>query len=198
MGLPDSTPFQVRLDFGSGSLTPFTGSFVRRLSEMADAYEDQIAVRRILAAGDDPVVYTGYDADVPRQPGHLTFRTTVMSPGTVGTEFFMTKGHHHIRDSAELYLGMSGEGIMLMETRAGDFADGRLVPSAAVYVPPGWAHRTVNTGNTPLIFLAVYLGDAGHDYASIERSGFSRRVYRGPAGPELRPPRRTAPGRAAG
>jgi glucose-6-phosphate isomerase len=198
MKLPGSTPFQVMLDFDTGSLTPFTGSFVRRLSEMADAYEDQPAVRSVLACGDDPVVYTGYDADVPSQPGHLLFRTTIISPGTVGSEFFMTKGHHHLRDSAELYLGMSGEGIMLMETRDGDFAESRLVPTASVYVPPGWAHRTVNTGNTPLVFLAVYPGDAGHDYESVKRSGFSRRVYRGPGGPELRSARQTAPGRAPG
>jgi glucose-6-phosphate isomerase, archaeal len=197
MRLPGSTPFQVMLDFDSGSLTPFTGSFARRLSEMAGAYEDQEAVRRLLASGDDPVIYTGYDADVPSLPDHLLFRTTIISPGTVGSEFFMTKGHHHVRDTAELYLGMSGEGIMLMQTRNGDFAESRLMPSASVYVPPGWAHRTVNTGNTPLAFLAVYPGDAGHDYESVERSGFSRRVYRGPGGPELRPVQQTVSGRAA-
>jgi glucose-6-phosphate isomerase, archaeal len=193
--MPDSVPFRVMLDFDSGSLTPFTGSFVRRLSEMADAYEDQEAVRSLLASGDDPVVYVGYDGDVPSQPGHLLFRTTIISPGTVGSEYFMTRGHHHVRDSAEFYLGMSGEGIMLMQSRDGNFADSRLVPSASVYVPPGWAHRTVNTSTTPLVFLAVYAGDAGHDYDSVERSGFSRRVYRGLGGPELRP---AGPRRAAG
>ena len=186
-GLPGSVPFRVMLDFDSGSLTPFSASFVRRLSDMAAAYEDQAAVGRILASGDDPVIYAGYDGDVPQEPGHLLFRTTIIGPGTVGAEFFMTKGHHHSRDSAELYLGMSGEGTMLMETRDGDFADARLVPSATVYVPPGWAHRTVNTGDTPLAFLAVYLGDAGHDYESVERSGFPVRVHRGAEGPELRP-----------
>jgi glucose-6-phosphate isomerase, archaeal len=76
---------------------------------------------------------------------------------------------------------------MIMETRAGDFASAQLVPSATVYVPPGWAHRTVNTADTPLVFLATYPGDAGHDYESIERRGFSRRVHRGDGGHELRP-----------
>jgi glucose-6-phosphate isomerase, archaeal len=113
------------------------------------------------------------------------FRTTIIAPGTVGAEYYMTKGHHHLRDSAEYYLGMAGEGVMVMESRDGDFETARLVPSASVYVPPGWAHRTVNTGEVPLAFLAVYSGDAGHDYESVERTGFSRRVYRGPGGPAV-------------
>lgn len=181
-----SRPFRVILDFDTGALTPFTGSFARRLSEMADAWADQGEVARLLAAGQDPVIYTGYDADVPHDAGHLPFRTTIISPGTVGGEYFMTKGHHHCRDTAEVYVGMSGTGLMIMETRGGEFASAALEPCASVYVPPGWAHRTVNTGGVSLVFLAAYPGDAGHDYAAIERSGFSRRVFRGPSGPELR------------
>ena len=198
MALPGFRPFRVMIDFDSGLLIPTGAPFVRRLSEMADAFEDETAVDSMLASGDDPIIYTGYDGDVPLEPGHLQFRSTVISPGTVGSEFFMTKGHHHVRDSAELYLGMSGEGTMLMETRDGDFAAERLLPSELVYVPPGWAHRTVNTGSRPLVFLAVYFGDAGHDYRSIERSGFSRRLYRGSRGPELRAARSTPPGAVAG
>jgi glucose-6-phosphate isomerase, archaeal len=152
---------------------------------MADAYQDKAAVSSLLA-DDDPVIYTGFDADVPFEAGHLVFRTTIISAGTVGSEFFMTKGHHHNRDSAELYVGMSGEGIMVMESRSGEFAHERLMPSTAVYVPPGWAHRTANTGSGPLSFLSVYFGDAGHDYESIERSGFSKRVHCGETGPEIR------------
>jgi glucose-6-phosphate isomerase len=184
--LAASRPFQVRLDFSTGSLTPCSRSFVRRLSDMASAYEDQEAVKRMLASGNDPVIYQSYSADVPHEPGHLAFLTTIITPGTVGSEFFMTKGHHHYRDSAELYMGMFGEGIMVMESREGEFADQELVPSTSVYVPPGWAHRTVNTGSGPLAFLAAYFGDAGHDYDSVERTGFSRRVHHGDQGPQLR------------
>ncbi|MFW6181989.1 MAG: glucose-6-phosphate isomerase family protein, partial [Spirochaetota bacterium] len=40
-----------------------------------------------------------------------------------------------------------------------------------------WAHRSINTGhNEPLISLAVYPGDAGHDYGSIETAGFKHVV----------------------
>jgi len=180
-------PFTVMLDFGTGSLTPYTASFERRLSDMAGAYEDQDAVAALLSAGQDPVIYSGYDADVPHAADHLPFRTTIIRPGVIGSEFFMTKGHHHRRDTAEVYVGMSGSGLMVMETRAGDFAWAELLPSATVYVPPGWAHRTVNTGDAPLVFLATYPGDAGHDYESIERRGFSRRVHRRDGGYELLP-----------
>ena len=184
--LAASRPFQVVLDFTTGSLTPFSGSSVRRLSDMASAYEDQEAVERMLAGGDDPVIYKSYFADVRRELGHLAFLTTIITPGTVGSEFFMTKGHHHYRDSAELYVGMSGEGIMIMESHEGEFAYQELVPSTSVYVPPGWAHRTVNTGSGPLAFLAAYFSDAGHDYGSVERTGFSRRVHHSDQGPQLR------------
>lgn len=180
-------PFRVMLDFGTGALTPFSGSFERRLSDMAGAYEDQEAVSEVLSAGRDPVIYSGYDAEVPHAAGHLPFRTTIIRPGVIGAEFFMTKGHHHQRDAAEVYVGMSGSGLMIMETWGGEFALAELLPSAAVYVPPGWAHRTVNTTDTPLVFLAVYPGDAGHDYESIEQRGFSRRVHRGDGGYELLP-----------
>jgi glucose-6-phosphate isomerase, archaeal len=174
-------PFLVMLDFPTGGLTPSSASLVRRLSDMADAYQDRAAVQATLGSGDDPVIYTAFDADVPAEPGQLLFRTTIISPGTVGSEFYMTRGHHHIRDSAELYLGMSGEGIMVMESRDGEFETRPLGPSGAVYVPPGWAHRTVNTGNEPLVFLATWFGDAGHDY----QAEFSWRVHRGDDGPEI-------------
>jgi len=161
---------------------------VRVLSDMASAFEDQAAVASILAGGDDPVIYRSFYPDVPNEPDHLAFLTTTISAGSVGSEFFMTRGHHHHRDSAELYVGLSGEGIMIMESRQGDSSQQELVPSVAVYVPPGWAHRTVNTGNVPLTFLAAYYGDAGHDYGSMESTGgFSIRVYRGDDGPRLRP-----------
>jgi glucose-6-phosphate isomerase, archaeal len=174
------------LDFDSGSLVPAAAGFSRRLSDMIGAYADQEAARSLLAHADDPVIYTGYDASVPPEAGHLTFRTTIIMPGTIGSEYFMTKGHHHVRDSAEFYLGMSGAGLMLMQSRAGEFAQQKLEPRASVYVPPGWAHRTVNVGDEPLVFLAVYFGDAGHDYESVADVGFGWRVFRGADGPELR------------
>ncbi len=180
-------PFAVTLDFDSGSLAP-SREVVRKLSDMARFFEDQESVERLLRSGDDPVIYESHHADVPERPGNLAFLTTTIAPGTVGTEFYMTRGHHHVQDSGEVYLGMSGEGLMVMESRDGELVCEALAPSLSVYVPPGWAHRTVNTGPAPLVFFAAYFAGAGHDYSMVENQGFSRRVHRGPSGPELRPP----------
>jgi glucose-6-phosphate isomerase, archaeal len=179
------TPFSAALDFRSGDLTPSTSTLVRRLSEMRTAYADDAAAGRLIADGGDPVVYRGYDAPVPEEPGHLVYRTTIIAPGRVGDEYFMTKGHHHVRDSAEFYLGMAGTGLMVLQDRSGEVKVENLTPALSVYVPPGWAHRTVNTGDDDLIFLAVYFGDAGHDYASIEENGFAVRVVATSAGAEV-------------
>jgi len=179
------TPFSATLDFKSGYLTPHEATLTRRLSEMPGAYADAEAARELISDAGDPVVYRAFDAPVPEERDHLVYRTTIISPGRVGAEYFMTKGHHHERDSAEFYLGMAGTGLMVLQDRTGDLRVEKLTPDVSVYVPPGWAHRTVNTGDDDLVFLAVYLGDAGHDYASIERDGFTARGFATGDGPEV-------------
>ena len=123
----------------------------------------------------------------PSRPGHLAHLTTIILPGVVGDEYYMTRGHYHLKDSAEVYLGMAGTGLMVMQARDGRFQVEELVKNKTVYVPPGWAHRTVNTGAQELIFLAVYFSDAGHDYRSIEEQGFAARVLARSNGPEVVP-----------
>jgi glucose-6-phosphate isomerase len=53
------------------------------------------------------------------------------------------------------------------------------------YVPGGWAHRSANTGDQPLIFFAAYIGDAGHDYATVLERGFPILAVQGAGGPEV-------------
>jgi glucose-6-phosphate isomerase len=112
-----------------------------------------------------------------QEPSDLTYAITVIQPGKVGDEFFMTKGHFHRKaDSGELYLGLAGSGILLMQDRLGSVTTESLAEGHAVYIPPGVAHRTVNVGKGELAFLAVYSPQAGHDYESIVRRGFTKRV----------------------
>ena len=65
---------------------------------------------------------------------------------------------------------------MLMELESGEHTLEEMYPGRTVYVPGYYAHRSINTGKEPLISLAVYPGDAGHDYGAIETSGFKHLV----------------------
>ncbi|MCW2954363.1 MAG: glucose-6-phosphate isomerase [Conexibacter sp.] len=169
-----SKPISLVVD-ERGELRPATSTIERRLSHMRGMYADAEAERAALAQ-DDALVYEVYQYDMPEFVGELVVCTTVLHPGKVGDEFFMTKGHfHEQRDRAEVYYGLSGEGRLLL-AKDDEFADVPMGASTVAYVPPYWAHRTVNTGDEPLVFLAVYPGDAGHDYGTIETDGFPQLV----------------------
>lgn len=179
---PAVKPFALRLALDSGKLEPYTSRIERRTSAMLGAYADASALQALIDAG-DPVVYEVEQRDVPEEEGQLVCCTTVLNPGTVGDEYFMTKGHYHrVRDTSEIYLGLSGHGHLLLQVD-GETSELPVEPGTVAYVPPGWAHRTVNTGDEPFVFFAVYPAHAGHDYAAIEAAGFARRVLRTPTGP---------------
>lgn len=64
----------------------------------------------------------------------------------------MTKGHFHTDlMTAEIYYTLSGTGYMMLENKEGDWRALPLAAGQAVYVPRGYAHRTINSGNDPLI-----------------------------------------------
>jgi len=174
---PDLTdlPFGLVVD-ERGQLKPATTTIERRLSQMAGMYADRDAEQTALAGGEDPLVYEVHQYDVAEYAGELMVCTTILHPGKVGDEFFMTKGHfHEVRDRAEIYFGLQGEGQLVL-ARDGAAEAVPMSPGVVAYVPPHWAHRTVNTGREPFVFLAVYPGDAGHDYGTIETEGFPQRV----------------------
>jgi len=180
-------PFALALELESGGLEPHTTHIVRRASDLRGAFLDAGACERLVGERGDPVVYEVLQYDVPEEVGQLICCTTVISPGAVGGECFMTKGHYHsVRDTGEVYLGLSGTGYLLLMTEDGASAATPMRRGTVAYVPPRWAHRTVNTGEDPFIFFAVYPGQAGHDYGSIEQTGFAQRVFASPEGPQLR------------
>jgi glucose-6-phosphate isomerase, archaeal len=137
----------------------------RRLSDLRGCFADPLAYEAALARG-NPVVYSVASVEPATGPGDLHYGLGVVQPGRVGEEYFLTRGHlHHWREAAEIYLGLSGDGLMLLECeRTGG---SRIVPlhaGHAVYVPGHTAHRTINTGDTPLAYIGVYPAAAGHDY----------------------------------
>jgi glucose-6-phosphate isomerase len=147
----------------------------RRLSAMKDMFNDADAVNAQLAT-EDVLLYEFYDMGVPETAGDVAYGTSIVYPGKVGDEYFMTKGHFHtILDTAEIYFCLSGQGYMLMENPEGDVQWAEFVPGQAVYVPRRYAHRSINTSGTePLITFFAFPGNAGHDYGTIEEKGFRK------------------------
>ena len=135
-------------------------------SDMTGIYEGEV----------DPesVIYEVYELD---SIGSIRLAITKLMPGKVGDEFYMTKGHFHIDpQSGEVYFGLKGRGLLIMQTKDGETGEIELEPGTIACIPPGWAHRSVNTGDTEFVFLAAFPREAGHDYASIETEGFLKRV----------------------
>jgi glucose-6-phosphate isomerase, archaeal len=149
----------------------------RRLSDLEGIYSDAQAYQKTLALG-NPVVYSVSSLEPGHGAGDLHYGLGVIQPGRVGQEFFMTKGHlHEWREAAEVYIGLSGAGLMLLEHESG--GELRAVPFGAnsvVYVPGFTAHRTVNVGGEPLKYIGVYPSRAGHDYAAIAQNNFRQMV----------------------
>ena len=154
----------------------FNNHIERRLSSMQNKFSDQEAFRLMVEMG-DPVIYEVYEDPRPEVVGELASGLSIVHPGRVGREYFMTKGHYHqVRDTAEIYYCLQGRGFLLMENEAGDTAVEEFSPGNVVYVAPRWAHRSINTGEQDLITFFVYPGHAGHDYAAIDARGFRKRL----------------------
>ena len=169
------TSFLVDFDFKSG-LSKTAETTKRNLSQMKDMFLDVAAAEKILETH-DPLIYEFHELGCPERAGDLAFGTTIIYPGKVGEEYFMTKGHFHtIVDTAEVYYTLDGEGYMVMENPEGDTIEMPLSPTQAIYVPRRYAHRTVNTGTKPLILFYTFAGDAGHDYGTIETTGYHKLI----------------------
>ncbi len=170
-------PWGVDIDLLDGVMAEPDRVLTRRASDMRGHYRDADALEALIATG-DPVHYEVFEKEVPLEYGQLMFCISKLYPGTVGDECFMTKGHYHtVAETAELYLCIRGQGYMMMKTPEGACAPEPMRRNRMVYVPPYWAHRSINTGNEPLISFCVYPAEAGHNYGDIEIEGFPKRVF---------------------
>lgn len=181
------SPFSIELDFQSGVLDPCNNIIQRHLSDMRGMYLDEAATEEAIEGG-DPLLYEVYQYDVPFETGHLLVVTSIIQPGKVGDECYMTKGHFHEKeDTAEVYVGLRGRGYLLLETNDGEFKALPVESGTVTYIPPYWAHRMVNTGQEEFIFFGVYPADAGHNYGEIEKRGFAKVVVEREGKPMLVP-----------
>ena len=145
----------------------------RRLADLRGCFADAAAYEAALAEG-NPVLYEVTAVEPATGDGQMHYGLGILYPGRVGREYNLTKGHlHEHRSAAEVYVGLKGEGAMLLEDE--HTGESRLVPlraNSVVYVPGHTAHRTVNTGAEPLVYLGIFPSNAGHDYGAIAERNF--------------------------
>lgn len=180
--IPPIEPFRITFDPSTAQVEPQGPVLTRRMSDLEGLFIDQDEWRR--RRDQDEVVYTVHSSPVPEISRELPQSITTIQPGDCGGEFFMTKGHQHPDPQGEIYLGLTGVGgLLLFDGREHRWVD--MEPGVIGYIPPGWAHRSVNVGDEPYRFLAVYPGSAGHDYGWVLQHGMGARARRGAGGVEL-------------
>lgn len=163
-------PETVTIDAMTGALSPATGHYAKHLADLEGLFQDATAWANAVAHGGNPLVYEVIE--YRKDGSDLFFGTTTMQPGRVGTEFYMTRGHFHSNPAmGEVYYTRRGEGLLLLENRGGESRHVPMRAGSCAFIPPGWAHRSVNTGDEPLVFVWVCNPAAGHDYAAILDKG---------------------------
>ena len=172
-----TTPFGFDLNSNNFIPSAYDNHIKRHLSKMAGQYIDDYAFQEQLKK-EDLLLYEVYEIRRPEIEGELLNGISIVHPGKIGDEYFMTKGHFHtVLETAEVYYCLNGHGYMVMETPEGVSAIEELLPGRVLYVPPRWAHRSVNVSpDEDLITFFVYPGHAGHDYGTIEEQGFRQLI----------------------
>ncbi len=167
----------VSIDWGTGVLAgDAVQSSAKRLGDIRHLFLDAQSAE---ALDPDTIVYrVQYWLPVAEgTAGGLFWGTTIISPGKVGDEYFMTQGHYHAhRDRAEIYTTIRGEGALLLMDESGVMRCEAMTPGSVHYIPGHTAHRVANTGAAELAFAGCWPSDAGHDYGTIREKGFSARL----------------------
>lgn len=62
-------------------------------------------------------------------------------------------------------------GFCCSKSRDGEIRTVEMRPGVCAFIPPDWAHRSINTGSEKLVFVWFCATDAGHDYGLIRERG---------------------------
>ncbi len=175
--LKEDYPFSVQFDFEKGEFSPYQKKAERKLSDLSMMFHAKEIVNREIEK-DNPLIYEIFYYGFLTSISDMALGVTRIHPGTVGGEYYMTKGHYHeAHDQPEIYFCVKGDGYLLLETRKGEFRVEKWTRGTISHIPPMWAHRVVNIGNEPLVFVASYHLAAGHEYEPIVNRGFLKRVF---------------------
>lgn len=149
---------------------------VKRLGELEAIFRDEAAWRAMDPARE--IYRVRWWAPVAAgEEGGLFWGVTILQPGKVGEEYFMTHGHIHAdRTRAEYYTAVAGTGILVRMDEERRTWGEAMSPGTLHYIRGAHAHRVVNVGDEPLIFWACWGSDAGYDYGTIRQQGFGAAV----------------------
>ncbi len=173
MGIPIAPVFEDTLAFD-----PVTAviqgrlPIERYLADVHAVFADQAACKQMLAK--NPLLYSVTQIEDHDGAGQIHYGLGILMPGKVGCEYFMTKGHLHAwRPAAEVYIGLRGRGMMLLEDeRTGECRALRWKPIAPSTCRASHAHRTINVGDEPLVYWGILSSEAGHDYGAVAARNF--------------------------
>ncbi|NGQ96703.1 cupin domain-containing protein [Brevibacillus sp. SYP-B805] len=169
-------PFFTIFDENRNAFTRYSSYEERKLSDMKGYFANE-ARRQQMEEQGNPIVYRVYKQDVPLKEGELLHCITMIEPGHVDGEFFMTKGHYHLNeDCAEIYYGQKGKGLLLMQK--GDRTETiEMNPGTVAYIPAGWGHRTVNVSqHEPFVFFSVWPAQSGYNYQRALDEPFQKKA----------------------
>ncbi len=174
-------PFFSKLDFKEAKLLNYDNVVERTLKDIKLCVKDEDFLKKRVEESEE-LVYQVFQRYVPKIEGHLQHSVTVIKPGDINGEYFMTKGHYHSNpNSAEIYIGLKGKGVLVMQK--GNTAETiEMSKGIIAYIPPGWAHRTVNIGDKDFIFMSIFPGDAGYDYNRLRKNNINIRIYKSEKG----------------
>lgn len=157
---------------------------IRNLSDMVSLFQDG---EEALQVGDKELYSFWTIEPAPGEAGEMAYGVTELYAGTIGDEFNMTHGHYHAGSGAEIYLGLKGSGILLLQNREGELETIEFGEGTITYIPSGWGHRMVNTGDTSMTFIAVWPTGIEHDYDAMYTHNFKVRVFKGEDGVIIKP-----------
>lgn len=168
----------IRMDWEKGLLLPHPQlrETVKTLGQLQGIFLNEDARR---AMDPDTVVYRVQAwCPVPEgTEGAQFWGSSVVEPGQVDSEYFMTHGHFHLkRNRTEYYATIEGEGALILMDETRRTWKESMSPGSLHFIPPNVAHRVANTGKMPLRLVACWPSDAGHDYDVIRQIGFGARL----------------------
>ena len=88
------TPYTFELSAPDFVPDRYDNHIRRTLTSMRGQYRDTAAYDALLAV-EDTLLYEVYELQRPHVAGELLHGISIVHPGKVGDEYFMTKGHFH-------------------------------------------------------------------------------------------------------